>query len=349
MAELRILDAGTVGAVRSQSLWHGIASAMSDDASPTLSFCRSNEPYVCIGYHRSLDELDLAACGELGLPVIRRQIGGGPVYIDSDQLFFQITLPAGQAPARIDRLYERYLGPAVTAFRALGLDAKLQGQNDIAVKGRKISGTGAGRIGDAVTVVGNVMFRFPHRKMAAVLALPAAAHDEYAALMARYVSSLEGEGLAGLEVDEARRALIDAYGAALQLHPVGSGLTAEEEARIAAWDIRLTDGKWLAGRSATAVPSGLSRWSFFRQVKVNAGVWLVVGRADDLELQVTIVEERFDKVIVSSPRFNGVGPAMGQALVGQPADGAAMRRCLEPFGANGRRLAELLEPSLVLR
>ena len=73
MAELRVLDAGTVNAVRSQSLWHGIASAMPEDGAPTLSFCCSAEPYVCIGYHRPLDEIDLAACGDLALPVIRRQ------------------------------------------------------------------------------------------------------------------------------------------------------------------------------------------------------------------------------------------------------------------------------------
>ena len=93
-AALRLVDAGDVGAYRSQALWHGIASAMRSDSPPTLSFCRPTEPYVGLGYHRSLAEIDLDICRRRGLPVIRRQIGGGPVYLESDQLFFQHTLPA---------------------------------------------------------------------------------------------------------------------------------------------------------------------------------------------------------------------------------------------------------------
>ena len=95
--ELRVVDAGTVGAWRSQALWHGIASAMDASSPPVLSLCRPAEPYVGLGYHRSLDELDLDACRRLDLPVIRRQIGGGPVYVDGEQLFFQITLTAARA------------------------------------------------------------------------------------------------------------------------------------------------------------------------------------------------------------------------------------------------------------
>lgn len=343
MPELRIVDAGTVSAARSQSFWHGIAAAMTEDIGPTLSFCRSVEPYVCIGFHRALDELDLAACGDLGLPVIRRQIGGGPVYVDRDQLFFQLTVPAAQAPVRIDRLYRSFLAPAVAAFRALGLDAELRGLNDIAVGECKISGTGAGRIGDAVTVVGNVIFRFPHRKMAAVMALPHPARAEYELLMERYVSSLADQGLEAIGSAEAKSALIDAYCELLDYRPVPTALSAREDASIAEWDTRLTDGQWLAGRQMPRSKSTI------RQVKVNADVWLLVGADGDLEVQATIVDGKFQRAIVASPRLNGDGTAMGLALVGTPADRTELHRNLESFGAGGRRLAELLDPGLTLR
>jgi lipoate-protein ligase A len=342
---LRIIDAGTVNAVRSQSLWHGIASAMTEDAAPTLSFCRSAEPYVCIGFHRSLDELDLAACGDLGLPIIRRQIGGGPVYIDQDQLFFQLTLPAAQAPVRVDRLYQRFLGPAVTAFRALGLEASLSGLNDIVVGDRKISGTGAGRIRNGVTVVGNVIFRFPHRSMARVLALPNAVRDEYRALMQRYVSSLAAEGLENVGDDEAKQSLIQAYAGAFEAQPDDDRLTALEESEIAEWDARLTDGKWLAGR---AKPETLPTQESFHRVKINTAVWLIAAQAEELEVQATIIEETFDKLVIHNPTFNGEAAAMARALSGTPANGVDLRRRLQPFGVHGQRLADLLEPGLTL-
>ena len=197
VTNLRVVDVGTVGALRSQALWHGIASAIEPDAGPTLSLCRPSEAYVSIGYHRSIEEIDREFCRAEGLPVLRRRIGGGPVLIDSDQLFFGLTLPVGKAPAGVDRLYATLLEPAAAAFRALGLDARIDGMNDIAVGPRKVSGTGAGQFDEGVVVVGNVILRFDHERMARVLALPGSAmRAECLRLMRRHVSSLEDEGLA---------------------------------------------------------------------------------------------------------------------------------------------------------
>ena len=65
--QLRLVDAGMVSPLRSQALWHGIASAMADDAPPTLSMCRPSRPYVSLGYHRHLAEVDADACAAEGI------------------------------------------------------------------------------------------------------------------------------------------------------------------------------------------------------------------------------------------------------------------------------------------
>ena len=266
--ELRVIDAGHVPATRSQSLWHGIASAMRPDDRPVLSFCRPADPYVCIGFHRRLSELDLTACSEMGFPVFRRQIGGGPVYCDSDQLFFQVTMPASRAPASVDRLYQEWLGPATDALRALGLDARLECVNEIVVEDRKLSGTGAGRIGDAVTVVGNVIFRFPHEVMARVIALPEGARAEFLRLMRRYVSSLEAEGLSGVTPEEATAALVHAFAQAFGLTPAADEPSRAELCAMESWERRFAQEHWLRGPEPKATAE--------RTVKVRAGVWLVV-------------------------------------------------------------------------
>jgi lipoate-protein ligase A len=275
LPELRVIDAGSVPAARSQSLWHGIASAMRTDDRPVLSFCRPANPYVCIGLHRRLSELDLVACSEMGLPVFRRQIGGGPVYCDSDQLFFQVTLPARSAPASVERLYQELLEPAVRGLRTLGLDARLECVNEIVVEDRKLSGTGAGRIGEAVTVVGNVIFRFPHELMARVLSLPEGARAEFLCLMRRYVSSLEAEGVR-VTVEEATTALIEAFAQALGVRPVFDEPRAAEGLAMQAWERRFAQDGWLRGPEP--------KTSAMRTVKVRAGVWLVV--ADDGSFEV---------------------------------------------------------------
>jgi lipoate-protein ligase A len=280
---LRVIDAGRVPAARSQSLWHGIASAMGAGELPVLSFCQPAEPYVCIGFHRRLSELDLDACAEMGFRVLRRQIGGGPVYCDSDQLFFQVTMPAAHAPASVDRLYQEWLGPAAQALQSLGLDARLECVNEIVVEDRKLSGTGAGRIGEAVTVVGNVIFRFPHAVMSRVIALPDGARQEFLRLMRRYVSSLESEGLSSVTLDEVKAALVNAFAKAFGLTPVADEPSRAEVRAMEGWERRFAQDSWLRGPEPMAGAQ--------RTVKVRAGVWLVVDEDGSFEVR-SEAEER---------------------------------------------------------
>ncbi len=331
---LRIVNAGDAGAFRSQALWHGIASAMRPGAAPTLSFCRPGSPYVGLGYHRSLAEIDLDACRRLGLPVIRRRIGGGPVYLDADQLFFQITLPADSAPARVDRLYELCLEPAVEAFRALGLAARRNGANDITVATRKVSGTGAGRIGDGVTVVGNVMFRFPHERMVEVLALPSERlRRECLRLMKRHVSSLADEGLERVGFDEAREALILAYGRAFK-DSRKSSLSEAEEAEIHRWEGRFRDSEWLAGPDQP-LPAA-------HRIKISADAWIVAAAGDGLKVEASIAGGKMERVRIDAEDLDG--ERLGSLLAGIPARPDALRRVLEPFGEPAARVVKLLEP-----
>lgn len=315
---------------------------MTHESAPVLSLCQPGEPYICLGYHRSLDEIDLAACERLQLPVIRRQIGGGPVYIDSDQLFFQITIPAVRAPRRIDRLYGRFLEPAVEAFRKLGVHARIRGLNDISVEDRRLSGTGAGRIADGVTIVGNVIYKFPHERMAEVLALPEAAmRRECLRLMRRHITSLEAEGLVRLTMDDAREALVDAYARGLELSPETSELSSEELTGVERWEQRFRRRDWLEGPK----PAPKSRPG--RQVKISADVWCYAARRDELEIRATFSEGRLDRLDIATPGLNGTATEISRRLAGCPIDG--LERRLSPFGHQGRRVLELLEEGSTLR
>lgn len=321
---------------------------MSPGATPTLSFCRPIEPYVGIGYHRSLHEIDRSACRRLGLPVIRRRIGGGPVYLDADQLFFQITLPADRAPARVDRLYELCLEPAAEAFRSLGLGARRNGANDISVEDRKISGTGAGRIGDGVTVVGNVMLRFPHERMVEILALPGdRLRRESLRLMRRHVSSLADAGLEGIGFEQAREALISAYSRTFG-EPTEDSLSTAEETAIRQWQDRFQDPKWLAGPELPATET--------HRIKISADAWLLAATTEGLSVEVTIANGRIERAWIESDTSDKSDKSesdksdrsdialLGRRLTGLPARSAALRAELEPYGERGSRILSLLEP-----
>lgn len=134
------------------------------------------EPYVCIGYHQDPEqEVDLAFCQEQGLPVFRREVGGGAVYLDGNQIFYQIVLHRDNPLAQGSKLafYRRMLEPIADTYADLGVPALYRPVNDVVTTaGRKISGTGAATIGEYVVLVGNLIADFDYERMASVLRVP---------------------------------------------------------------------------------------------------------------------------------------------------------------------------------
>ncbi len=141
-----------------------------------LNLLAPETPYVCIGYFQDVEqEVDLAYCRGNDIPVFRREVGGGAVYLDGDQLFFQLILhrdnplvPAGGKLA----LYRKFLQAPIEAYRALGIPAEYREVNDIVANGRKVSGCGAAEIEDYYVLVGNLIADFDYETMARVLKVP---------------------------------------------------------------------------------------------------------------------------------------------------------------------------------
>ena len=134
------------------------------------------EPYACLGYHQDAEqEVDLAYCHEHDIPVFRRQVGGGAVYLDGQQLFYQLIIHRDNPLAPIDRteFYRALLAPVVQSYRDLGIKARYKPVNDIVTEaGRKISGNGAAEIGDYAILVGNLIAGFDYETMVRVLRVP---------------------------------------------------------------------------------------------------------------------------------------------------------------------------------
>ena len=104
--------------------------------------------------------------------MIRREVGGGAVYLDGNQLFTQWIFHAEHLPATVEARFELYIDTLVRTYRALGIAADYRPINDIHVNGRKIGGTGAARMDRAEVVVGSLMFDFDTATMAQVLRVP---------------------------------------------------------------------------------------------------------------------------------------------------------------------------------
>ena len=331
---LRVIDFGQVTPLRSQTLWHAVGYGVSADEPPTLSFARPSAPYVCLGYHRDLAEVDHDYCRAHDLPVYRRMVGGGPVYLDQRQLFFQICVPAGDvSPSRRDAL-AGLLAPVVTAFEAVGIPARLDPAGEICLGEAKICGHGAGQIENAVVVCGNLIEAFDHDRAAAILAMPdPAQRDQTAALMRRYVAATPADPGAFAA------ALTSAYAAALGRDPRPGHLSAAELAAVTELDELFTSADWLAGPARTSGRSAAPGASG-RGVKVRGGVWTFAASSGGARITASVIDGRIEQVSLTAPALNGQASAAERALVGLPVAGAA--DALRRFGEPGRQLAAAL-------
>lgn len=311
---IRLLDLGPVPPLRSQALYHGLAESMDANAPDTIVLCRPAAPYFCAGYHQPPEaELDLAWCRENGYPVIQRRIGGGTVFLHPGQLFYQCVFHRSRVPFDVASIYRRFLAPPVEALRRLGLDARLSGVNEIEVGIRRIAGTGGGQIGEAVVVVGNILFDFPYAVMIRAWRVPSPPFRRLAAAgLRRHLATLSGELGSAPNMGEVGRLLAEAYGDGLGRPLVSGELSARESIAIARAAARLGTGERYQGG-----PSCGGKLKITGRVAVHEWTWptptgevRVTTRVADGEIEELImsgaggmdreeVEERIQHTLVS--------------------------------------------------
>ena len=168
---MELYNLGKVPWEETQLIYHSFARLGRE----ALSLVSPVTPYVCVGFHQDAEqEVDLDFCRANHIPVFRREVGGGAVYLDGDQLFFQLILHKDnpQVPKKKAAFYKKFLQPVIDVYREIGIDAEYKPVNDIIAGTRKISGTGAGEIGDAIVFVGNLIVDFNYEMMARVLKVP---------------------------------------------------------------------------------------------------------------------------------------------------------------------------------
>lgn len=97
-----------------------------------------NHNTVVIGRHQNtLAEINEATVKEKNVTVVRRLSGGGAVYHDLGNLNFTFIQDAARGGQLDMGLFCR---PVAQALRAMGVDARVNGRNDITIDGQKFSG-----------------------------------------------------------------------------------------------------------------------------------------------------------------------------------------------------------------
>ena len=243
---LRVIDFGYVSALRSQAVYHGLAETMTEDSDPVLSLVSPSEPYVCVGLHQDIaHEVDTGFCASRNLPIYRRHVGGGAVYLDKNQLFTHFIYPRQKAPEFAANLYPLFIEPVVRTYKEMGINANYRPINDIQVDGRKIGGTGAAAIAEATVMVGSFMIDFDTATMSKCLKVPSEKfRDKLRQTLDDYMTTIVK--LTGAEPDRAelKERFLKHCADVLGVTPEWSEPTAAELAAIDAAEAALADPEW---------------------------------------------------------------------------------------------------------
>ena len=116
---------------------------------PTLRFWEWAEPAVVIGRFQSLeDEVNVHTAQDEGFHIVRRCTGGGAMFIEpGNTITYSLYAPLDFAHGMsVEESYELCDYWLVEALRALGLDVRFAGLNDIATQYGKLGGAAQRRL-----------------------------------------------------------------------------------------------------------------------------------------------------------------------------------------------------------
>ena len=244
---VRLLDLGAVPYLESQTIYHAVAHAMDDSTPNTIALVSPDRPYVCIGYHQEVEkEIDLEYCRSRGIPVLRREVGGGAVYLDGGQLFVQWIFHRENLPRQVEEVYKLFIGPLVETYRTLGIEAYHRPLNDILVGERKIGGTGIAAIGQAMVVVGSLMFDFDSETMARALKVSSEKmRDKIHQSLRDYMTTMKRELGRRPSRERVKSILVGKLREALEVELEPGRLTYKERKTVEALNRRFLSPRWL--------------------------------------------------------------------------------------------------------
>jgi lipoate-protein ligase A len=169
---LKLLNLNHIHGQQSMLVFHALARMGFEG----LVLVSPDVPLASIGYFQDAEkEIDLSYCKTQGIPVMRREVGGGATYLDRNQIFYQLIWRKGNPrfPVRIKDVFPQLSQPVIDTYQDFGITTHFRPENDIVTKNeRKIAGEGGGDIGEHMVFVGGVIMDFDFTTMSKILKVP---------------------------------------------------------------------------------------------------------------------------------------------------------------------------------
>jgi len=115
---------------------------------------------VNIGFGQKIrDVLNLEEVKKQNLVVVRRQGGGGAMYLsEHGEISWAIIAPEQYFPKNLNEIYTEICGKVISALREIGISASHKPINDIVTRNGKVSGTTVKKEHGVVYVAGTLLY-----------------------------------------------------------------------------------------------------------------------------------------------------------------------------------------------
>ena len=141
----------------------------------TLRIWQPSETMVVLGRSsRRADEVNLAACRRLGVPIFRRSSGGAAIAAGPGCLMYALVLSYENRPflRHIHEAHRFVLARLVEALRPLCRNVEAAGTSDLTLRGKKFSGNSMRCRREHLLYHGTLLYDFPLEKIAECLRPP---------------------------------------------------------------------------------------------------------------------------------------------------------------------------------
>jgi len=232
--EWRLIELTINDAYMNMAIDEAILTMIQKGKSPnTIRFYRWNPSAVSIGYFQSLiDEVNVEACKQLNVDIVRRITGGGAVYHDyNGEITYSVIVYKEKLPEDILESYNVLCNGIVLGLKKLGLNPAFKPINDIIVNGKKISGNAQTRKLNAILQHGTILIDVDVEKMFKVLKVSdEKIKDKMIKSVKERVTSIKNELGKEVNFNEVAEALKKGFEEALNIKLSLGKLTEEEKA-----------------------------------------------------------------------------------------------------------------------
>ncbi|HKZ94690.1 MAG TPA: biotin/lipoate A/B protein ligase family protein [Candidatus Bathyarchaeia archaeon] len=235
----RLLKLDVYDASKNMAIDEAITSARIEDAVPnTLRLYRWKPSAVSIGRFQDVShEVQVENCREHGVDIVRRISGGGTVYHDSmDEITYSIVVKEKDfGSTDVVAAYNKICDGLIEAAKILGVKANFSPGDprncpNIAVNGRKISGSAQYHKGGVLLQHGTFLMHVDLERMFTFLRVPwAKAVDDVVCVAKDKLTSIGQELKRGVNVERASEALIQGFQKALEAELMNGDLTKQEQ------------------------------------------------------------------------------------------------------------------------